>query len=353
MDPSPLNQEVSLTALRSRPPLVIIGSPRSGTTVLTRMLNRFLDVHVARDAGLFLRYAEMLPSFGDLTQSDNMRRLIEALYQDYLFRRRFLERGLTLTADALQARLDAPTFSTLVREVFVATAASHGKSRWGNKKPSYSLDVGPVDALFRDARYVHIIRDGRDVVLSMRNAAHLLVEKNWYFAARDWQNHVVGGREMARRLGSGRCIEITYETLLSEPLETLRAILALLDAPPEEVDSLNQRAAEVQTYLRADNFNKWKTQMPPTGIRIVEQTAGSLLRDLDYELTFPEVVGRPFSGLDLLRFQVDRLIRNNVSRNARNVNKLLRYRLNDVLTSTRASRAKRLSRSSSDPAAER
>src|SRR5688572_9195843 len=81
---------------RPAAPLMIVGSPRSGTTFLARSINRFLDIHIARDAGVFLRFSRVLPAYGDLSNPGILRRLIDDLYKDAMFRTRFLERGLTL-----------------------------------------------------------------------------------------------------------------------------------------------------------------------------------------------------------------------------------------------------------------
>jgi len=321
-------------------PLFIIGSPRSGTTFLTRMVNRFLDIHVARDAGVFLRFYRMLPLYGELAIRSNRRRLIADLYRDYFFRTRFLERGFTLDADELCDAVPQPTYRALVDYVLIETARSHGKSGWGNKKPSYSLEAADADAVFPTAKFVHIIRDGRDVALSMRNATHLLLEQNWYFAARDWREHVLGGRELGLRIGGDRYLEIFYEDLLRDPTGIFARILTFIGAPQEEHRALGRIDTEIRGVMKAGNSKKWKTGIPPAGLRTIERAAGDLLGDLGYELMYPDAVGQPFSWTKIATFQVDRLYRRLFTRS---LTKTINFKVQQVLTSSRAFRGRFLS----------
>jgi hypothetical protein len=294
----------------ARPPLLIIGSPRSGTTFLTRTINRFLDIHIARDGGVFLRFHRNAAWYGDLSDEANLRRLIDDLYQDGLFRQRFLERGLNVSASELLATLPERSFSGLVRHVFSETARTHGKHYWGNKRPSYALHLNEIDAVLPGAKVVHIVRDGRDSVLSMRRATHLLLEKNWYFAATDWKEHVLRGREIGKALGPDRYFELTYEELLTSPGDVFARLLAFIGAGDDAQAQLDRVRTGIAAKMRTSNYGKWRTQMPPHAIRIVERVAGDTLRDLGYPLHFPDSAGRAYSRPHIAVFQIDRVLRN-------------------------------------------
>ncbi len=328
-----LEQQV-IGAPRAQPsPLMIVGSPRSGTTFLTRMINRFLDIHVARDAGVFLRFHKFLPSYGDLSDPANMRRLIDNLYQDVMFRVRFLGRGLTLSEAELYAALTEHSYPGLVRQIFVETARSRGKTYWGNKKPSYALHLAQTEAIFPGAKIVHIVRDGRDVVLSMRNASHLLVEKNWYFAASDWNDHVLRARRAGERLGPERYLEIKYENLIASPVEVFRTILEFIGTGPDSQRQLEKVRAGITKRVRANNYDKWRTQMPEKAIRVVERVAGELLTDLGYQLKFPALAGKRFNRAQVGLFYIDRAFRNIFTRDSR---KLVESHYNELLSTGRS-----------------
>jgi len=316
----------------SRAPLMIVGCPRSGTTFLAHMINRFLDIHVARDAGVFLRFNRELPSYGDLSQRANMKRLIDDLYKDAMFRKRFLERGLALNQADLCEAVREPSYVSLVRQVFVETARAHGKSYWGNKKPSYALRLADTEAIFPEAKTIHIIRDARDVVLSMRRSSNLLVEKNWYFAASDWVEHVALARRAGEILGPRRYLEIKYENLLTEPIAVFERLLEFIEA--DDAGAQLEKVREgIHGKVRAGNYDKWRTEMPERAIRVVERVAGDLLADLGYQVQFPADAGRGFNKAQVGLFSVDRVIRNLFTRDSK---QFISSHYNELATAGRA-----------------
>jgi hypothetical protein len=292
------------------PPVFIVGSPRSGTTFLTKMINRFLDMHLSRDGGVLLRFHGMLPHYNHLATPADLERLVRDLYRDHSFQVRLLSRGLNLTAPQLCSRIGSLSYAAVMEAVLGAVAESHGKSGWGNKRPSYSLQSTEIDALFPQARFLHIIRDARDVVLSMRHTPKLLVEKNWYFAAMDWRDHVAKGRAMGAAVGPERYCEILYEDLLRSPVQIFDRILDFVGGHSDRGPRLETIGQEIGGLLKATNYGKWKTRMPPYAIRITERVAGDLLGDLGYPVTHPELVRVPFSRAQLALFTVDRVGRN-------------------------------------------
>jgi sulfotransferase family protein len=320
-------------SLDEKYPLFIVGAPRSGTTFLTRLVNRFLDFHISRDAGVFLRFEQMLPHYGNLEADENLDRLLNDMYKDYFFRTRLIERGLTVSADGLRATLKERSYPALVAHILATVAHSYGKSGWGNKKPSYSLSLGGVDSLFPTARFVHIIRDGRDVALSMRQAENNLLERTWYFAARDWQRHVTEGRTMGQVLGPDRYMELRYEDLLSAPAESLTRILQLVGGRDAEIERLANARAQIGARVKAGNFNKWKTKIPDRGVRIIERVAGPLLSGCGYELAHPEESGKGFPPLRIWVFSAERIGRKLFTRN---IQKAARYRTQRFLSAARA-----------------
>jgi hypothetical protein len=312
--------------------LFIVGSPRSGTTLLTHLVNRFLDFHICRDSGILLRFSRLQSHYGDLSDDASLRRLLEDMYGDFFFRQRFLQRGLTLTAEQLIESLKERTYPALARHILRVTATAHGKSGWGNKKPSYALDLAEVARIFPEARFVHIVRDGRDVALSMRRATDNLFEQNWYFAARDWRVHVLEARRMGRALGPQRYLELKYEYLLSEPFAALTALLEFVDADVHARKLLTISRREIEGAVRPGNFDKWRREMPHRAQRVVEMAAGDALETSGYPLMFPELRGRRFSPVHLWLFSLDRLGRKIYGRD---LQKALFFRAQWLLTGLR------------------
>ncbi|BCS33196.1 hypothetical protein TBR22_A24230 [Luteitalea sp. TBR-22] len=295
---------------RTHAPLLIMGSPRSGTTFLSQMVNRFLDIHICRDNGTLLRFHRNLAHYQPLSDDANLRRLIAHLFADRYFTERLRHRGMSLSEEELFARVPRRTYGGVIEAVFSATAATHGKSNWGYKRASFARVTGhQIDDLFPSARFVHCIRDARDVVLSMRTSTDLLLERSWHFGAVDWVSHLTTGRQLGARLGPSRYMEVRYEQFMATPAKVLTDIIDFTggDAGAERLDRIS---SEIGALLKADNTEKWRKKVPPDAIRTIERVAGALLADLGYPVINPGVVGQPVGLGEHLALHADRIASN-------------------------------------------
>lgn len=287
-----------------------MGSPRSGTTFLAQMVNRFFDIHICRDNGTMLRFHRILPHYQPLSDDANLKRLIQHLYGDFYFRQRLIGRGFSLTEQELFARVQKRTYGGLIEAIFSATARTHGKSTWGYKRASFARVEGHhIEGLFPEAKFVHIIRDARDVVLSMRTSTDLLLERSWHFGARDWVSHVRTGQGIARQLGADRYFEVRYERYVAEPAAVLAEILQFCGGGNGR-ERGNRIRAEIGTLVKSGNTEKWRRQIPPNAIRTIERVAGPLLIELGYPVLNPDVAGQPVSAPEMAWLHFDRVARN-------------------------------------------
>ena len=153
-------------------------------------MNRFLDVHIAREADVFLKFYQLLRNYGDLSDNRNLRRLVTDFLNDHMFKVRLLQRGFEITPDVLLtalAQLERISYPILVESISSQFARMQGKVGEGIKKPSYALHMDEINRLFPTVKIIHIIRDGRDIVLSARNRKDFMGNKNWFYAAKDWR----------------------------------------------------------------------------------------------------------------------------------------------------------------------
>jgi len=182
-------------------PIFLLGCQRSGTT----MLRLVLDSHSRISCGPETRFLtdmerivgrdwERLARFG-FPREDWLRRIREffgGIHADY--------------------------------------AAGRGKARWADKTPLYALVIPFVIEVFPDAQIVHVIRDGRDVVVSHR-------KRFGYWSAVKcvvkWPRYIRVARAAGRALPPGRYHELRYEDAVREPEKTLRALFEFLDEPWE------------------------------------------------------------------------------------------------------------------------
>lgn len=253
------------------PPIFVLGSARSGTTILARLL-RTTPWGEPFETHFIPKYHRLLPRFGDLNDRRSFVRLVSAI----LAERPIAQRRLHVDPAALFDALTVRDYAHIVDAIGMAYARSQGQASWGDKTPDYVAHVDLLHALFPDSRMLFIARDGRDVALS-------LLQKSWgpanvFSCARQWrrENEPQPWRETLRR--RGQLLEVRYEHLLAEPEATLATVMAFLDQQPSPA-----ALRELTSDVRRGNSQKWKREMTAAQIAVFEREAGDTLRRLGYE----------------------------------------------------------------------
>jgi hypothetical protein len=281
---------VELIAVKRSPPIFVLGSYRSGTTLLFKLIRDYLDVGFGRDNGRFVRFKKLLGHYGDLSQDQNLRTLIDDVFDDADFRHRF--KGLSPDPEPLMAAMEARTFAELVRSTYASYALMQGRKRWGGKTPEYVLHVPELLDLFPDVKLIHIIRDGRDVALSLFRMPWG-APRNCYAAAIFWKEWVSSAQSFGEALSPDGYLEVKYEHLLMNPADVFRKIIGFGQFEGDRDQIIDRFRQGVEATLRRDNFGKWKQALSPSQVRIFEQVAGDKLAELGYEVVNKDVVGKP------------------------------------------------------------
>ena len=269
-----------------RTPLpIIVGTPRSGTTLLRAMLDSHPDLAITPETYFLVGLAKS-PRFSLSRSRFNRERFLEDLFSHP----RFPLWGLA-EAD-VRNELAARTVSSYTeafRVLYLLYANQAGKTRAGDKTPWYVRHIDFLHQLLPEARFIHMIRDGRDVALSRGGG---IVE-----GAIAWRTAVRGGRRAGARVGSSSYTEVRYEDLVRDPQGELRRICkfldikfdkAMLDYPKRATtvragfhrpDSPAHTRLSEPPSLRRDN---WEVRMSPADIAMFETIAGRLLDELGY-----------------------------------------------------------------------
>jgi hypothetical protein len=271
----------------------VVGCGRSGTTLLRLMLDAHPDLAIPPESHFLSRFGHALDRYAvpgggvhaELLANDVLRtktfRAWEVPDEDVLTRVRSLR---------------SPSFADVVDAVYTAYAEPRGASRWGDKTPRYVLDIPLFDRLFPGSRFVHIIRDGRDVAMSLRSVR--FGPNDPMGAAGFWERRVRAGMRDGGALG-GRYHEVRYEALVADPERELRAICAAIDLPwdPAMLDYPQRVPSALPEDRRSQHRHEdrpptaglrdWRTEMPPADVAAFEAVAGRLLDDLGYERGAP------------------------------------------------------------------
>jgi len=288
----------SPTALKN-PYLFLVGCPRSGTTLLQRMLDNHPQLAVANDSHFIPRAPGPI---GPGTRPPLTAELVERVLGYPRFRRLGLEESVARGAAAR-----ASTYEDFVSELYSEHARLHGKELAGEKTPDYVRYLPFLHALFPDARIIHIIRDGRDVALSMLEWARadkgpgklaLWLEAPVAVCALWWRWQVETGRRDGAQLPPGLYREVWYENLVLHPGETLRSLAVFLSLPfAHEMVSFHEGKTRPDPQLSAKEawlpatpgLRDWRKEMPPRDLELFEAIAGDLLSELGYERKFDEI----------------------------------------------------------------
>lgn len=277
----------------------IVGVERSGTTLLRLMLDSHPDLAIPFETHFLHRLVAAPPGltaagFLDLvTASPSWPNL--GVPQDRL-------------ATAL-AMLSPFSAAEGARAFYRLAAARSGKPRWGDKTPPYLRCMPAIARLLPEARFVHLIRDGRDAALSSRGLWFGLGDDP-RAAARAWMAQIVQARNDARLLP--HYLEVRYEDLVLDPEATLTRICGFLDLPfdaamldyhrtagarlaevvrpfgrgeaatfsPQDFVAIHERT---QQPPDAGRVERWRRELPAADLKRFERVAGKLLRSLGYE----------------------------------------------------------------------
>jgi hypothetical protein len=283
------------------PYVFIVGSTRSGTTLLQRMVNAHPQIAVVHETHWITRYFEKrtgLTPKGFVTPE-----LIPKLLEYHRFPK------MKVGRDELERLInsDKPlSYSSFVSAIFDLYGQRKGKSLVGDKTPSYVLSLPTLHGLWPKAKFVHLIRDGRDVCLSMVNwkKAHVAAgrlatwsEDPMLTTALWWKQRVRLGREDGSALGPELYYEIRYETLISQPATECAALCDFLGLSYDDAmlrfHEGREKADPGLDAKRAwrpttPGLRDWRTQMTLDEIERFEAAAGDLLEELGYPRAVPD-----------------------------------------------------------------
>jgi hypothetical protein len=274
-------------------PIFVLGCPRSGTTLLQLMLHSHPRIAIPPETRFLLSVYESRNSFGDLREEENRRALARAITGP----RSTLFYDLGLDAGEIVAEIAAgpPTLGSALGTVFRAYARRFGKPRWGDKRPGYYQYIPALLRLFPSAQIVHLVRDGRDCVASLKSMP-------WFGHGTDvaiatWLEAVASCRRAARRLPPGTFYELRYERLVADPAGQLAALCEFLGeeydpamAQPHKMADVAVPAraswhANTRTRVTAARSGTWQERLDPWEISLCEAAMSRELRALGYELT--------------------------------------------------------------------
>ena len=114
-------------------------------------------------------------------------------------------------------------------DLYGCYAREHHKTRYADKTPQHVVHIDLLARSFPQARFVHLVRDGRNVVSSLLDYPH--GPKRFVDGVEYWRYRVSAGRRSGVRLGPDRYLEIRYEALVDDPEAVLRDLCGFIELP--------------------------------------------------------------------------------------------------------------------------
>ena len=291
-----------MTTSRMAAPFVV-GVSRSGTTLLRLMLDSHPDLAIPPETHFLTDVAKawegdpggLGPALAAMTSHPR--------WGDF-----------GIEAADLRADLDGRPVTAagdILRAFYHLYAVRRSKSRFGDKTPRYTKEMLRVESVLPEARFVHLIRDGRDVALSLTRA--YWGPDSVSEAALRWTRRVTRARADAQEVR--HYTELRYEDLVREPEASLRRVCAFAELPFDRAmltyhHSAPERLGEIDRDLPrqsggqpipastrlgthrlvdrppdAEAVERWRRHADRSDVLAIERVAGDLLEELGYSLS--------------------------------------------------------------------
>jgi hypothetical protein len=197
------------------------------------------------------------------------------------------------------------TYADFVQGIFDLYGHRQGKRLVGEKTPGYVRSITTLHSLWPRARFIHILRDGRDVCLSIlawRRADRAAgrfptwAEDPVMTTAFFWDWNVRLGRERGAALGAELYREVSYEALVTQPADECAVLCQFLHLPYDgNMLRYHEGLTRLEPGLDAKaawlpptaGLRDWRRQMAATDVECFEAAAGDLLDELGYDRAYP------------------------------------------------------------------
>jgi Sulfotransferase family len=276
-------------------PFFLVGNDRSGTTLLRLVLDRG-SVAIPPES-MFLADFAPVRQRGGLEDPAQAERLMRAIWNHPRVRLWKLPGEAPPVPSGLGHE---EAYRFIVSAPFEAYARKEEKPRWADKTPLYLRYIEELDTIWPEARFVIVVRDGRDVALSVMRVP--FGANNVWAAARAWAHGIRLGLEAERR-HPDRVVTVRYEDLVARPaeegarvseflgLEFREEMLEIERTDPDKI--LKEQAGwftNVWAGINASAVGKWKREMTPAQQRLFARVAGPELEAVGYEAGEPASV---------------------------------------------------------------
>lgn len=266
---------------------VIVGTPRSGTTLVQRLACELRGTRVPPETQFFWRFGPRLLARRTFPLNERAIREEIAAFLDLKS-----SRGFRLDADAVTAALGGRCDHIVeLYSVFVRQLAGEAEL-YGEKSPQHLMWWRVLTDTMPNLKVIGVVRDPRAVIASTlkvvwNSDSHLLLAERWAFEQRQLLR-------AQRRLGEDRCLVLRYEDVVTDPLAAKRAMSSFLGAPvsvkPAEIQDRGQIFHPRQTWVAnatgpvvVSRVHAWRDELTSSQVADVMAVCRREIRRLGYD----------------------------------------------------------------------
>lgn len=274
-------------------PLFIIGTERSGSNLLRLMLDQHPSIAIPHPPHILKEMMPLEPLYGDLRADAGFRRLVDDTVR--LVELHFSPWDVPLDREAVFAQAPGRDVYGVKTAIYDQYRRAKGKRRWGCKSTFVIHYVDRVRSLSPGAKFIHLVRDGRDVAVSAKTS--VFNHFHPHYVGRLWAEQQRTAIALSRRLPPERMLGVRYEDLLEDPAQELRRVCAFIGEDYSDSLLSYHESAEAKGLagqsrswencdrpVLASNHGKYKRALNPAEIRAFELQAYAELRHYGYPL---------------------------------------------------------------------
>ena len=246
---------------QARNPIIIVGAVRSGTTLLRLLLDHHPDIHFLGE------FEAAVSQLKQPKQFVNLDWFAKWIAQD----RQTLQYNFQLPEHAA----DYPAF---IHNLTLQAAERSNKSHLGF---TIHTNFHRCPDLWPDARYIHIIRDPRDVANS---CVRMGWEGNVWQAANTWTHAQTKWNKLKNQITPDQFYQLTFESLLENPVEKLQQICSFLNIQYNP-SMLEFHHDTTYAPIDASLANQWQRKLTPRQCELIELRCSPLMQQFGYTPT--------------------------------------------------------------------
>jgi hypothetical protein len=285
-------------------PFFIVGCTRSGTTLISRILDSHSRLAVYHESHFYHLLRSDLHRYGDLRQMANLRRFV-ADVREILRRQKKTEPP---GEPEFLAALVSPTFEGVLATVLQLYAGLQGKPRGGDKTPGHHSYLPEITEKLPDSPVIFLMRDPRDAVLAIREKFGISRPG----ATALWNAAFISYRQFSHRVHL-----VQYEKFVQQPTEGVEAMCSYMGECYESdmlrfYERIPDRLAKIRFNqdllgpVDPRHMGRFR-EMPRREIEQIEAACATGMEAMGYDFIGATPKARPITPPTKFEFAMDRL----------------------------------------------